>query len=165
MEQLQNHKWLTASSYMGKNLRISSYIRKPFLIYDFAAAPFWISLYMKKILLSFLSVYPVVLCTCPVCFPHSPPPPLLTSSCWQIVSSCFLYFYSGLERETGSMINISISSNREKMRTYFSNHTKPAQRLGQVTLLQGWIIATAIQYVFCVWRTTHTLSKIWNFHY
>ncbi len=39
MEQLQSHIWLTASSYMGKYLRISSYIRKPFLIYDFATAP------------------------------------------------------------------------------------------------------------------------------
>jgi hypothetical protein len=29
-----------ASSYMIKYLRISSYIRKPFLIYDFATAPF-----------------------------------------------------------------------------------------------------------------------------
>jgi hypothetical protein len=27
-----------AKSYMGKYLRISSYIRKPFLIYDFATA-------------------------------------------------------------------------------------------------------------------------------
>ncbi len=31
--------------YMGKYLRISSYIRKPFLIYDFATAPLLISLY------------------------------------------------------------------------------------------------------------------------
>jgi hypothetical protein len=31
---------LKASSYMTKYLLISSYIRKPFLIYDFAAAPF-----------------------------------------------------------------------------------------------------------------------------
>jgi hypothetical protein len=30
---------ITASSYMGKYLRISSFIRKPFLIYDFATAP------------------------------------------------------------------------------------------------------------------------------
>ncbi len=30
---------ITASSYMGKYLRISSYISKPFLIYDFATAP------------------------------------------------------------------------------------------------------------------------------
>jgi hypothetical protein len=37
------------SSYMTKYLRISSYIRKPFLIYDFATAPFWISLFMRKI--------------------------------------------------------------------------------------------------------------------
>ncbi len=44
MQQLQSHIWLTASSYMGKYLRISSYIRKPFLIYDFATAPLWISL-------------------------------------------------------------------------------------------------------------------------
>ncbi len=47
----------TASSYIGKNLLISSYIRKPFLIYDFATAPLWISLYMRKILFSFLSVW------------------------------------------------------------------------------------------------------------
>ncbi len=33
MDQLPSHKWLTASSYMAKYLRISSYIRKPFLIY------------------------------------------------------------------------------------------------------------------------------------
>ncbi len=32
---------------MVKYLRISSYIRKPFLIYDFATDPFWISLYMN----------------------------------------------------------------------------------------------------------------------
>ncbi len=57
MEQLQSHIWLTASSYMGKFLRISSYIRKPFLIYDFATAPLRISLYMRKIWFSFLSVY------------------------------------------------------------------------------------------------------------
>ncbi len=57
MEQLQSHIWLSASSYMGKYLRISSYIRKPFLMYDFATAPFIISLYMRKIWFSFLSVY------------------------------------------------------------------------------------------------------------
>ncbi len=39
LEQLQSHIWLTASSYIGKYLRISSYIRKPFLIYYFATAP------------------------------------------------------------------------------------------------------------------------------
>ncbi len=49
--------WLTASSYMVKYLCISSYIRKPFLIYDFAPDPIWISIYMRKILFSFLSVY------------------------------------------------------------------------------------------------------------
>ncbi len=49
MEQLQSHVWLTTSSYMWKYLRISSYIRKPFLVYDFATAPLWISLYMRKI--------------------------------------------------------------------------------------------------------------------
>ncbi len=38
-------------------LRISSYIRKPFLIYDFATAPLWISLYMRKIWFSFLTVH------------------------------------------------------------------------------------------------------------
>ncbi len=56
VEQLQSHVWLTASSYMGKYFCISSYIRKPFLIYDFATAPLWISPYMRKIFFSFLSV-------------------------------------------------------------------------------------------------------------
>ncbi len=46
MEQLQSHTsiWLTASSNIVKYLRISSYIRTPFLIYDFATTPFWNSL-------------------------------------------------------------------------------------------------------------------------
>ncbi len=59
VEQLRSHLWLTASSYKWKYLRISSYIRKPFLIYDFATAPLWISPYMRKILFSFLSVHAV----------------------------------------------------------------------------------------------------------
>ncbi len=42
---------------MVKYLRISSYIRKPFLINDLATDPIWISLYVRKILFSFLSVY------------------------------------------------------------------------------------------------------------
>ncbi len=32
-------------------------LRSPLVIYDFATAPFWISLYMRKILVSFLSVH------------------------------------------------------------------------------------------------------------
>ncbi len=62
MEQLQS-RWLTASSYMGKYLRISSYIRNLFLIYYFATTPLWISLYMRKIGFSFLSVYD----SCSIC--------------------------------------------------------------------------------------------------
>ncbi len=38
-------------------LRISSYIRKPFLIYDFATAPIWISLYMRKIFFFFIRAW------------------------------------------------------------------------------------------------------------
>ncbi len=45
MEQLQSHIWLMASSYMVKYLGISSY-GKPFLIYEFTTARFWISLYI-----------------------------------------------------------------------------------------------------------------------
>ncbi len=56
-ERLKSHIWLTASWYMTEYLRISSYIRKPFLIYDFATAPIWISLYMRKIFSPFLSMY------------------------------------------------------------------------------------------------------------
>ena len=55
-ERLQSHIWLTASSNVTKYLRISSYIRKHFLIYDFATAPIWNSLYMRKLLFSFLSM-------------------------------------------------------------------------------------------------------------
>ncbi len=32
-------------------------MRRPYVIYDIATAPFWISFYMWKILFSFLSVY------------------------------------------------------------------------------------------------------------
>ncbi len=52
-DRLQSRIWQTASSYIVKNLRISSYVRKPFHIYDFATDPIWISLYMWKIFLSF----------------------------------------------------------------------------------------------------------------
>ncbi len=43
---------------MVKNLRISSYFRKPFLIYDFAPDPVWISLYTdeENFILFFISV-------------------------------------------------------------------------------------------------------------
>ncbi len=53
VEQLQSHICLTASSYMGKYLHVSSYMRKPFLMYDIATAPLWISLHMRKILFLF----------------------------------------------------------------------------------------------------------------
>ncbi len=43
-------------TYLGKYLRISSHIRKPFLIYNFATAPLWISLHTREIWFSFLSV-------------------------------------------------------------------------------------------------------------
>ncbi len=56
-ERLQSHIWLTASTNM-KYLRISSYIGKLFLIYDFATATFWISLYKRKIQFSFLPFFP-----------------------------------------------------------------------------------------------------------
>jgi hypothetical protein len=66
MEKLQSHKWLTASSYMKKFFGISSYIRKPFFIYDLATAPLWISLFVRKILFSFLSVHHWLLCGYPI---------------------------------------------------------------------------------------------------
>ncbi len=59
---------LTASSYMEKYFRISSCIRKPFLIYDFATAPLKISLYMRKIWFFFYQ------CSRPL-FPHVKSPP------------------------------------------------------------------------------------------
>jgi len=46
-DRVQSHIWPRASSYMVEYLRISSYayVRKPFLIFDFAPDPIWISLY------------------------------------------------------------------------------------------------------------------------
>ncbi len=42
---------------MRKCAIIWSYMRRPLVIYDFATAPFWLSLYMTKNLFSFLSVF------------------------------------------------------------------------------------------------------------
>ncbi len=49
---------------MVKYLRISSYIRKPFLIYDLATAPFWISytVYEDNLIFFFISVLYSVQC-------------------------------------------------------------------------------------------------------
>jgi hypothetical protein len=52
--------WLTVSSYMVKYLRISSYIRKPFLIYYFATV---FLIYEETLIFLFISV--------PACFPLS----------------------------------------------------------------------------------------------
>ncbi len=38
---------------------IYPYMRRPLVIYDFATDPIWISLYLRKILFSFLPVYTV----------------------------------------------------------------------------------------------------------
>jgi hypothetical protein len=54
-DRVQSHVWLTASPFMAKYLRISSYIRQLFLIYDFASDTFWIFLDMGKIFCSFLA--------------------------------------------------------------------------------------------------------------
>ncbi len=40
--------------YMRKCANISPYIRRPFVIYDFAPDPFWITFYTRKIFFSFL---------------------------------------------------------------------------------------------------------------
>ncbi len=42
---------------MRKCANISPYMRRPLVTYDFATALFWISLYMREILFSFLSVW------------------------------------------------------------------------------------------------------------
>ncbi len=50
------HIILTASSYMTKHLRISSYIRKPFFTYYFATAPSEFPYFCTKFSFLFLSV-------------------------------------------------------------------------------------------------------------
>ena len=47
-DRVQSHIWLTTFHIWWKYLWISSYFRKPFLIYDFATAPLRISLYINK---------------------------------------------------------------------------------------------------------------------
>ncbi len=86
-----------ASSYtcINKYLRFSSYIRKPFLIYDFATAPIWISLYMRKIFFSFLSVR-----ICPT-YGRFLPTPIVFPSTGHQLRSLFLWgesssFFPGL---------------------------------------------------------------------
>ncbi len=49
-DELSPHIWLNTCA-----MRISSYFRKPLLIYGFATDPIWISLHMRKISFSFLS--------------------------------------------------------------------------------------------------------------
>ncbi len=75
---------------MRKCANISPYMRRPLVIYDFATAPFWISLYMRKILFYFLSV----------CLSQSLLPlnlsPFLFSLFWISVSVCLLFFYVSL---------------------------------------------------------------------
>ncbi len=66
-KRVQSHIWLTASSILicgEKFAQFLIYYRKPFYINDFAPDPIWISLYMRKILFSFLSMQ--------------------VTSCWQI---------------------------------------------------------------------------------
>ncbi len=59
---------------MVKYLRISSYIRKPFLIYDFATDPILISLYMMENFGFFLSVYARANPWCTYLSPQGVPP-------------------------------------------------------------------------------------------
>ncbi len=60
VKQLQSHiEEGFLIMYMRKCANISLYMRRPLVTYDFfATAPFWISLCMRTILFSFLSVYP-----------------------------------------------------------------------------------------------------------
>ncbi len=47
------------------------YIRKPFLIYDFATAPLWMKIYMKKIWFSFYQCVDTLLIRRQECHQHS----------------------------------------------------------------------------------------------
>ncbi len=74
---------VVVKSYMRKGFliyiwekcaKISPYMRRPLVIYDFATAPLWISLYMRKIWFYFLSVWDdasLGRCKVPRCGPES----------------------------------------------------------------------------------------------
>jgi hypothetical protein len=90
---------------MTKYLRISSYIWKPFLIYDFATAPTLISLCMRKILFYFLSVKRGG--THRLCFS---PCDLLFASKLVSISSSFLYRRPSWPRQSGGRGSAPTSS-------------------------------------------------------
>jgi hypothetical protein len=57
-DRVQSHIWLSASSFMVKYLHIFSYIRKPFLIYDFASESHLnFLIYEENFLLFFINVF------------------------------------------------------------------------------------------------------------
>jgi hypothetical protein len=70
MEQLQSHIWLTASSYMGKYLRISSSLGSPSSYMTLQLLNSEFPYKWGKILFSFLSV------NSPIVSRHKSPPPL-----------------------------------------------------------------------------------------
>ncbi len=55
---IRKFRYERLQSHMRKCANSKSYMRRPLVIYDFATAPFWISLYVMKILFSFWSVSP-----------------------------------------------------------------------------------------------------------
>ncbi len=85
VEQLQSHIWGRASSYMRKCAIISPYLRRPLVIYDFATAPLWISLYMRKFLFSFLSVHGLTWSLQYTLYVHM----WMTRSVWSRISHCW----------------------------------------------------------------------------
>ncbi len=67
VEQLQSHIWGRASPFMRKRANISPCMRRPLVIYDFATAPLWISLYIRKTWFSFFYQCAVLLQCQSVC--------------------------------------------------------------------------------------------------
>ncbi len=129
MEQLQSQIWLTASSHMVKYLSISSYIRNPFLINDFATAPFWMSLYnMRKIWYSFLPVQRSAIALCR---------PILT---FAIIEVPQWHFYNSTYETIGN-INKAIdtfehSSQWNIQKKQFHSSSAPDQKTTQKITIQ-----------------------------
>ncbi len=57
VEQLESHIWGRASLYVRKCANISPHMRRPYVIYHYATAPFWISVYMRQIRFLFYQCY------------------------------------------------------------------------------------------------------------
>ncbi len=158
---------------MGKYMRISSYIRKLFLIYDFAIAPLWISLYIW-------GKFHFIFYQCTMC---------------RIYSSCSLREGCAAQRACVSICKVMSSRSAKMPRgvitglpagQHFCRHTVSDSQIGKIDcalsvswvancyrhfvyiqknirLSRGWIYATEGENVVQAYLHRHCYCAVLNF--